>query len=85
MWLTSIRLGLSIALVMCVCAAVQAGSIPKTRAPFIYLIDYSMRYLDDEQEILAFKECPPDLMHVGKSVPILHNWGPVPLISGENQ
>lgn len=57
------------------------------RAPMTYLIDYdtSQRYIRDFQNIAAFAEASPDLVHVGKTVPILHNWGPVPLIVGENQ
>lgn len=61
----------------------EAG--PRMRAPITYVIDYARRYLDDDQHIEAMRGAPPGLMHVGKSVPILHNWGPVPLISGENQ
>ena len=63
-----------------------AGAEPvRTRAPMTYVIDYSRKYLDDTEAIRARCVAPPDVMHVGKSVPILHNWGPVPLISGENQ
>jgi len=66
-------------------AVSRRGSLPPMRMPLTYVIDYSRRFLDDEKNILAFADAPPDLMHVGKSVPILHNWGPVPLIHGENQ
>lgn len=62
-----------------------AADGPRMRAPMTYVIDYSRRYLDDAANIEAMREAPPYLMHVGKSVPVLHNWGPVPLISGENQ
>jgi hypothetical protein len=55
------------------------------RTPITYVIDYSQKYLDNEHSIESFRESPPDLIHIGKSVPILHNWGPVPLICGENQ
>jgi len=65
--------------------AVKSAAELRTRAPMTYVIDYSTRYLDDPKEIRAFEDAPPDLMHVGKSCPVLHNWGPVPLISGENQ
>ncbi|MCK5806708.1 MAG: hypothetical protein KAI66_28015, partial [Lentisphaeria bacterium] len=65
--------------------AAEAEPGPRMRTPMTYVISYSRQYLDDDEKILAFREDPPDLMHVGKSVPILHNWGPVPLISGENQ
>lgn len=62
-----------------------AHAEPRMRTPMTYIIDYSRRYLDDDRTIEALHTAPPTLMHVGKSVPILHNWGPVPLISGENQ
>ena len=64
---------------------VNAVGAPRMRSPMTYVINYSTRYLDNDANISAFRDAPPDLMHVGKSVPILHNWGPVPLISGENQ
>jgi len=65
--------------------APHVGSIPPMRTPMTYVIDYSRAFLDDESAIREFAEAPPDLMHVGKSVPILHNWGPVHCIHGENQ
>jgi len=65
--------------------ATAAAGAPRMRTPMTYVIDYSTRFLGDRANILAYADAPPDLMHVGKSVPILHNWGPVPLISGENQ
>ena len=55
------------------------------RPPLIYVIDYSRQFLDDDANIHAFADAPPDLMHVGKSVPIVHNWGPTRGIHGENQ
>ena len=64
---------------------VQTG--PAIRAPFVYLIDYDTgrHFVNDPGSIAAFAEAPPDLVHVGKCVPILHNWGAVPLKVGENQ
>jgi len=57
------------------------------RGPMTYLIDYDtqQRFVNDPATIAAFAEAPPDLVHVGKTVPILHNWGAVPLMVGENQ
>jgi len=59
----------------------------RMRAPMTYLIDYDtqMRFINHPQTIADFAQAPPDLVHVGKAVPILHNWGAVPLICGENQ
>ena len=56
-----------------------------TRPPTIYVIDYGPQFLDDDANICAFAGAPPDLMHVGKSVPIQQNWGAVRAIHGENQ
>lgn len=58
---------------------------PRMRPPFIYVIDYSRNHWDDFETIREFADAPPDLMHVGKAVPILHNWGAVPLAHAENQ
>ena len=66
-------------------STVTAAGPVRTRPPMTYVIDYSRTYLDSPEAIRAVCAAPPDVMHVGKSVPILHNWGPVPLISGENQ
>ena len=54
------------------------------RPPLTYVINYGRQFLDDEANIQAFADAPPGLMHVGKSVPIVHNWGPVRVIQGEN-
>lgn len=64
---------------------VHADPTLRMRAPMTYVIDYSKKFLEDAANILAYRDAPPDLMHVGKSVPILHLWGPVPLLEGENQ
>ena len=55
------------------------------RAPIVYYIDYTDKYFTDPAFIDQFAEAPPDVVHVGKSVPITHNWGPVPVLAGENQ
>jgi len=59
-------------------AAIACG--PRMRSPMTYVIDYSGRFVGDPGEIDAYAEAPPDLMHVGKTVPITHNWGPVHLL-----
>jgi len=66
-------------------AAPIVGSIPRMRRPMTYVIDYGRQFIDDPETIRAFADAPPDLMHVGKTVPILHNWGPARVYWGENQ
>ncbi len=56
-----------------------------THAPVIYTIDYTDSYFTDPAFIEQFADAPPDVVHVGKAVPITHNWGPVPILAGENQ
>ena len=55
------------------------------RRPITYVIEYTQAYLDDPSRMREFADAPPDLLHVGKSVPITHNWGPVRVIAHENQ
>ena len=59
--------------------------LPTTTAPIVYSIDYSDRYFTTPAYVQAFYADPPDLLHVGKAVPISHLWGPIPLYAGENQ
>ncbi len=61
------------------------GAVVKLRAPVIYHIDYGDKYFTDETYAETFRAAPPDLVHVGKAVPITHVWGPVPVMRGENQ
>ena len=66
-------------------AADRGPMLPTTSAPIIYTIDYSGRYFTEPDYIEPFRAAPPDLLHVGKAVPISHHWGPVRLYQGENQ
>jgi len=64
----------------------QAVGKPLTRPPFIYVIDYGVKYYEDFESIEKdFRSAPPGLMHIGKTVPITHLWGPAPIFWGENQ
>jgi len=54
-------------------------------APIIYVIDYSDKWITDPAAADEFEGMPPDLLHIGKAVPITHIWGPIPLMAGENQ
>jgi hypothetical protein len=59
--------------------------IPATTPPIIYTINYTDEYFLNPEYIEQFKAAPPDLLHVGKAVPITHHWGPIRLYKGENQ
>ncbi len=69
--------------------AVSAGTvepmIPTTTPPIVYTINYSDTYFKKPDYIDQFKAAPPDLLHMGKAVPIVHSWGPIRLYKGENQ
>ena len=69
-------------------AAAAAGPdpvLPTTTAPIVYTISYTDAYFKKPGYIEQFKAAPPDLLHVGKAVPISHLWGPTRLYYGENQ
>ncbi len=59
--------------------------LPVSKPPIVYRFGYTDQYFTDPAYIEQFKAAPPDLLHVGKAVPITHQWGPVGLYAGENQ
>ena len=63
----------------------RRGPTMQSRVPLIYYISYTDKYFTAPQYLDAFRAAPPDVLHVGKAVPITHNWGPVPMLFGENQ
>ena len=71
----------------CVWADVERGDpmLPRTTQPITYRIDYTGDYFTKPEKINQFRASPPDLLHVGKAVPISHHWGPIRLYQGENQ
>jgi hypothetical protein len=78
---------------MAICAVVWSLTLatsvcagpPLSSVPFIYVIDYGDHWIKDAAAAEAFGDMPPDLLHIGKAVPVTHNWGPIPLLAGENQ
>ncbi len=66
-------------------AAGSGPMLPTTITPIIYTLDYSGGHFTKPKYIERFKAAPPDLLHVGKAVPITHHWGPIRLYQGENQ
>ena len=59
--------------------------IPTPTPPIVYTINYSGEFFKKPEYIEQFKAAPPDLLHMGKAVPIVHSWGPIRLYEGENQ
>lgn len=68
-----------------VAAEAQDPLVPVTTAPIVYTINYSGDYFTNPDYLEQFKAAPPDLLHMGKAVPISHLWGPTRMYAGENQ
>jgi hypothetical protein len=66
-------------------AAARDPMLPTTTAPIVYVINYSGDYFEKPDYIDRFRAAPPDMLHVGKAVPISHLWGPIRFYAGENQ
>ena len=73
-----------LALALAVVTAAHAAP-PLSGRPFIYVIDYSDRWVTDPAATERLGPEPPDILHIGKAVPITHSWGPIPYMAGENQ
>ncbi len=58
---------------------------PLSGRPFVYVIDYSDRWVTDPAATERLGPELPDILHIGKAVPVTHNWGPIPYMAGENQ
>lgn len=82
-------LAMSMVFLLCPGAANVSGGavsiVPRTTPPIVYVIDYSDRHFVEPEYLDRFRAAPPELLHVGKAVPITHLWGPVRLLKGENQ
>ena len=57
----------------------------QTRVPVTYVLDYGNKHLGYPEWLEATGAAPPMLLHLGKDVPITHNWGPIAALGGENQ
>lgn len=73
------------ALAVTLLQAVAWAAPTLSSAPFIYVIDYSDRWVKDPKAVETLGPALPDVLHIGKAVPITHNWGPIPYMAGENQ
>lgn len=63
----------------------KRGNTLRTEAPLTYFINYTDAYFTDPSHVEMFRDSPPDIVHVGKAVPVTHCWGPIPMLGGENQ
>lgn len=61
-----------------------AAFLPSS-VPIIYVIDYGDKWITDPDAAQVFGDEPPDVLHIGKAVPVTHHWGPIPFMAGENQ
>ena len=65
-------------------AAEHEPMLPITTPPIIYTMDYGDKCFTQPQYMSQFEAAPPDLLHLGKAVPIVHCWGPVRLYASQN-
>ncbi len=63
----------------------QDPLLPVTTPPIVYTINYSGDFFTHPRYLERFQAAPPDLLHVGKAVPVSHLWGPTAMYAGENQ
>lgn len=73
------------ALVLVMSAHLASAAFLPSSVPFIYVIDYGDKWVTDPEAAEVFGDEPPDVLHIGKAVPVTHNWGPIPYMAGENQ
>jgi len=57
-------------------AAERDSMVPTTTPPIVYTINYSGAYFKEPGYIEQFRAAPPDLLHVGKAVPITPTGAP---------
>lgn len=56
-----------------------------TTPPVTYVLDYGQGHLGSESYLQHVAAAPPQVLHLGKDVPLTHNWGPIVALGGENQ
>ncbi|MHB8996222.1 MAG: hypothetical protein ACYC63_13330 [Armatimonadota bacterium] len=66
-------------------AAASAALAAPTTAPLTYILDYGPKHLGNEQWMADTVAAGPQLLHLGKDVPMSHLWGPIQSLGGENQ
>jgi len=56
-----------------------------TEPPVTYVLDYGSDHVGNADWLAGVAAAPPELLHLGKDVPMTHNWGPIRALGGENQ
>ncbi|MBM3891395.1 MAG: hypothetical protein FJ388_19965, partial [Verrucomicrobia bacterium] len=56
-----------------------------TEPPVVYVLDYGSNHVGNVEWLTSVRNAPPELLHLGKDVPMTHNWGPIQALGGENQ
>ncbi len=56
-----------------------------TDPPVTYVLDYGSNHVGNAEWLARVAAAPPELLHLGKDVPMNHSWGPVRALGGENQ
>ncbi|MDY0166836.1 MAG: DUF4350 domain-containing protein [Thermoguttaceae bacterium] len=79
------RTNITAVLVLLTTAQLASAAFTRSSVPFIYVINYGDRWITDPEAAQVFGNEPPDVLHIGKAVPVTHLWGPVPYMAGENQ
>lgn len=57
----------------------------RTVLPVTYILDYGPQHINTPAYVEQIAAAPPSLLHLGKDVPLTHNWGPIQALGGENQ
>ena len=76
-------------LALCALWVSSAAAAPRddwvSGPPVTYVLDYGGKHLGYPEWLQMTTTAPPMLLHVGKDVPMTHNWGPIVALGGENQ
>lgn len=56
-----------------------------TEPPVTYVLDYGSDHVGNAAWLAQVAAAPPQLLHLGKDVPMTHSWGPIRALGGENQ
>lgn len=79
------RTNITTVLVLLTTAQLASAAFTRSSVPFIYVINYGDRWITNPEAAQVFGNEPPDVLHIGKAVPVTHLWGPIPYMAGENQ
>ncbi|MGD8237966.1 MAG: hypothetical protein PVH68_05405, partial [Armatimonadota bacterium] len=84
-WLAPRILALALASAPTPSVEADAAFDRTTQLPMTYIRDYGDDHLDNPEWVARVRANAPELLVVGKDLPMHHNWGPVQGVGGENQ